>query len=376
MPLRTVVVVSLLTGPDLPAHQLRRFYVPTCGTAATASARTSAPPTGSRRATRCSPCTTTTESGRTSGSAPCGRGPCPRSPNRQPFPERGPPVISGVVLPARGAVALAPSARRRARGDGRAPPVPQRRPRQRAGRLALHAPGGRDGGGAPPPLVLFDGKQYVDWMAVPTTLATYRGWLPPVVAVFVGLAAPWTPVAPGNSGACARSSIPHRGVLPWARARARATADPARTVVGGPSLGGLAHVRRAPPARRVRQRPLAVRRLQLAARRRARPRLGVATPRVRADAPAARALLARPGGVEKVPGLGLHPDADGLTLLDANRRLRDALRAKGCAVHYTEFAGGHDYVWWRGTLADALLALLGGSDRGWDRGPRRRGGAT
>jgi enterochelin esterase family protein len=30
-------------------------------------------------------------------------------------------------------------------------------------------------------------------------------------------------------------------------------------------------------------------------------------------------------------------------------------------VHYTEFAGGHDYVWWRGTLADGLMALLGQS---------------
>jgi enterochelin esterase family protein len=35
------------------------------------------------------------------------------------------------------------------------------------------------------------------------------------------------------------------------------------------------------------------------------------------------------------------------------------LRAKGCEVHYTEVAGGHDYVWWRATLADGLLALLG-----------------
>jgi enterochelin esterase-like enzyme len=34
-------------------------------------------------------------------------------------------------------------------------------------------------------------------------------------------------------------------------------------------------------------------------------------------------------------------------------------RPHSYAVHYTEVAGGHDYIWWRVTLADGLVTLLG-----------------
>jgi hypothetical protein len=51
--------------------------------------------------------------------------------------------------------------------------------------------------------------------------------------------------------------------------------------------------------------------------------------------------------------------ADGPTQAEANRHLCDALRSKGAAVTYAEFAGGHDQLCWRGTLADGLIALLG-----------------
>ena len=49
----------------------------------------------------------------------------------------------------------------------------------------------------------------------------------------------------------------------------------------------------------------------------------------------------------------------GNSILLTNRTLRDVLRAKGYEVHFQEYEGGHDYLSWRGTLADGLIALMG-----------------
>jgi enterochelin esterase-like enzyme len=38
---------------------------------------------------------------------------------------------------------------------------------------------------------------------------------------------------------------------------------------------------------------------------------------------------------------------------------RDGLRGNGYDVSYAEYPGGHDFFWWRETLADGLIALLG-----------------
>jgi uncharacterized protein (TIGR03067 family) len=45
-----------------------------------------------------------------------------------------------------------------------------------------------------------------------------------------------------------------------------------------------------------------------------------------------------------------------------SRHLRDVLLAKDYEVHYQEFAGGHDFLNWRGSLAEGLLVLLGTPD--------------
>lgn len=45
-------------------------------------------------------------------------------------------------------------------------------------------------------------------------------------------------------------------------------------------------------------------------------------------------------------------------ILDGSRNLKDVLRAKGYPVIYREYAAGHDYLAWRGVLADGLIALF------------------
>jgi enterochelin esterase family protein len=50
------------------------------------------------------------------------------------------------------------------------------------------------------------------------------------------------------------------------------------------------------------------------------------------------------------------------SMVEANRALRDVLMAKGNEVYYDEFNGGHDYVSWRGSIADGLRVLLGKKD--------------
>jgi enterochelin esterase family protein len=50
-------------------------------------------------------------------------------------------------------------------------------------------------------------------------------------------------------------------------------------------------------------------------------------------------------------------------VLETSRHMRDVLLAKGYEVHYQQFVGGHDYLSWRGTFADGLVALIGGAGR-------------
>jgi enterochelin esterase family protein len=50
---------------------------------------------------------------------------------------------------------------------------------------------------------------------------------------------------------------------------------------------------------------------------------------------------------------------NGPSILRTNRHLRDVLVAKGYVLYYSEIAGGHEPLSWRGGLAEGLIQLIG-----------------
>ncbi|WP_018353104.1 alpha/beta hydrolase-fold protein [Longispora albida] len=218
----------------------------------------------------------------------------------------------------------------------------------------VYTPHGYSTDGAPYPLlVVFDGDGYVtDTVPAPTILDNLiaAGRIPPVVALFVHSGhenARRSEELSCNPGYFEEQLV--GGLLPWVRSGWHVSEAPA--TVTGSSLGGTFAAYAAL----------------------SRPDLF-------------GAVLSQSGSFgwknERMTGFELAADvADGParpirwyleagslettksvlaeSILDANRRMRDALLARGYELHYSEYSGGHDYVSWRGSLADGLIALYG-----------------
>lgn len=178
-------------------------------------------------------------------------------------------------------------------------------------------------------LLLFDGREYTTLAPAPTVLDNLiaDGRIPPTAALLPDS---------HDTESRFRDLGQNRSFLDWAVGTllpwSRLSAPPARTVVAGSSMGGLAATY-----------------------------FAVERPNVFGNA------LVQSGGfpgmpVVVPPGLPVRWYLDvGLLeekLLDSTRALRDDLRSKGYDVSYQEFAGGHDFFWWQETLADGLIALL------------------
>ena len=211
-----------------------------------------------------------------------------------------------------------------------------------------------------PLILLFDEDAYLSLVPTPTILDNLisEGRLPPVVALLVGNA----PGARDRELPCNPefSQALVTELLPWAHSLYNLTNDPHHTLVAGSSAGGLAAACSGLWHPEAFGNVLA----QSGAFHRAPTSGSDITDSSSEPNWVARQFMSSPkkplhfyldAGSAEFNATGNAADA----ILFCTRTLRDVLRAKGYQVHYQEFEGGHDYLSWRGTLADGLIALMG-----------------
>jgi enterochelin esterase family protein len=219
-------------------------------------------------------------------------------------------------------------------------------------RVWLYRPAGEAPAGGWPLALLFDGEYYVELIPTPTILDNLAaaGRIPPTAAVLLDSVA-GTRTAELNGNRAFLAFLVDE-LLPWAGKLLPCTTDPSRTVVAGASLGGACASYAALTAP---------------------DRFGLVLAQSGAyqwggtdDFP--EGLIVGYGSAPRLPirwylDVGLAEDAvlpgQATSLLEANRRMRDALAGRGYRLRYVEHPGGHDHLRWRDTLADGLIELLG-----------------
>jgi len=211
--------------------------------------------------------------------------------------------------------------------------------------------------------VFFDGWGYLHHISAPTILdnlvASHR--VAPVLSVFIDQLGFWEKRLPDLcqlSPAFGRFLV--QELLPWIEQTHPVRLQPGRTMLVGRSCGGLSA-------------------LHWASEHPEHFRLVLSQsgffqgdqPPNEEPGSLIRKMMSRP----KLP-LQIYMDAglregdhvwDGLTVLAANRHMRDVLLLKGYRLCYREFNGGHFPVCWRESLVDGLVELLGVRQRGRQR---------
>jgi enterochelin esterase-like enzyme len=214
-------------------------------------------------------------------------------------------------------------------------------------------PGYGTGEQIPSLLIVLDGSAYRDLIPLPVILDNLLegGQVPPALAVLVGR----LEASERESDLSCNASFTRflaEELLPWVRTRYRVAPDAGRVVLAGSSLGGLAATCAALERPDLFGNVLA--------------QSGSFTWRPEGDSQfewVSRQIPSRPrlplrfyldiGLMETWPVEG-----NGPSLLDANRRLRQALKTKGYEVHEAEYSGGHGYANWQATLPEGLVFLL------------------
>lgn len=206
-------------------------------------------------------------------------------------------------------------------------------------------------------LLVFDAKDYLDKVGTPFILDNMiaKGVIPPVAAAFIANPdrAARARELPGND---VFADTLANALLPRIAAETGMTPDPARTVLAGSSYGGLAA---ATIALRHPERFGNV--ISLSGSFWWSP---PGTPKERSEYVASQAASSARVPVRFFLSAGLFEVAKGGTggILETSRHLRDVLEAKGYEATYREYAAGHDYLAWRGILAEGLVGLFGKND--------------
>lgn len=202
-------------------------------------------------------------------------------------------------------------------------------------------------------LVLFDAHAYTRQVPTPTILDNLiaDGLIPPTAALIIANPSDETrPVELPPNADFARFMA--QELMPWAKQQGLAT-DARHTVVAGSSYGGLASAW------------LGLKHPELFGNVLSLSGSYWWSPPNTEDQWLARQYAASP----RLPlrfylQAGLFEDksgSPGAGILDSNRQLRNVLQAKGYPVEHVEYASGHDYLQWRGSLACGLISLIGKS---------------
>jgi enterochelin esterase-like enzyme len=234
--------------------------------------------------------------------------------------------------------------------------------------VSVYTPAGYRASGEPNALmIVFDGSAYLSAVPTPTILDNLiaASRIPPTVGIFID-----NP----DQATRTRELTPNPDfpeflvseMLPWVHARYNVTTDPRLTVVGGSSYGGLAATYAA------LRHPEVFGNVLCQSGDFSWAPDHIHTMGKLADATTETGWFAKE--FVKSPRLPIrfHMDAGvfevdqvgtGGNVLETSRHMRDVLLAKGYEVHYQQFVGGHDYLSWRGTFADGLIALIGRAGR-------------
>ena len=202
-----------------------------------------------------------------------------------------------------------------------------------------------------PLLLVFDAEAYIEQVSAPTLLDNMIAAkkIPPLIAVFVHSKGTRDSDLPPNERF---PSFIVDELLPRLRHEYRLAEDPQKNVVCGSSFGGLAATH------------LAYRHPEAFGKVISQSGSFWWFPGYTeqpSPSPDAGAIIKQLAEAGPKP-VRLHMEVgqwESPGMVSANRMLASVLRGKGYDIRYNEFLGGHHYAYWRQTLPDALIAMLG-----------------